>query len=187
MREVLGIIPILVLLPETSCGQTVSDVANAIGQVDITLKILFLVTVLALVPSILITVTSFTRIVIILSLLRHALGTPQTPPNQVIVALSLFLTLFTMAPTFKEIDRVALKPYMNGEISDVEAVKRAVEPLKTFMLRNTRKEDLKLFVDIRGEKPRSPKELSMVTLIPAFLVSEVKPLSSLSSLSSFPS
>ena len=172
-RPAVALLP-LVLIPANSYGQTVSDIANALGQVDVTLKILFLITVLALAPSILITVTSFTRIVIILSLLRHALGTPQTPPNQVIVALSLFLTFFTMAPTFKKIDEVALRPYLNGEISDVVAVERAVVPLKEFMIRNTRKEDLKLFLDIRNEKPSSPEEISIFTLIPAFMVSEIK-------------
>ena len=165
---------LIFLLPVNSYGQTVSEIAGSLGHVDITLKILFLITVLALVPSILITVTSFTRIVIILSLLRHALGTPQTPPNQVIIALSLFLTLFTMAPTFKKIDEVALQPYLKGELSDVAAVEKAAIPLKEFMLRNTRKEDLKLFLDIRGKKPSSPQEVSMVTLIPAFMVSEIK-------------
>ncbi len=174
MKKGLPILPILILLPVNSYGQTVSDIAGALGHVDITLKILFLITVLAIAPSILITVTSFTRIVIILSLLRHALGTPQTPPNQVVIALSLFLTLFTMAPTFEKVNQVALQPYLKGELTDVEAVERAVVPLKEFMLRNTRKEDLKLFLDIRGERPRSPEEVSMVTLIPAFMVSEIK-------------
>lgn len=174
MKKGLPILPVLILLPVNSYGQTVSDIAGALGHVDITLKILFLITILAIAPSILITVTSFTRIVIILSLLRHALGTPQTPPNQVVIALSLFLTLFTMAPTFEKINQVALQPYLKGELTDVEAVERAIVPLKEFMLRNTRKEDLKLFLDIRGEKPRSPEEVSMVTLIPAFMVSEIK-------------
>ncbi len=153
---------------------TVNDIISQFGQIDITLKILFLITVLSLAPAILITVTSFTRIVIILSLLRHALGTPQTPPNQVIIALSLFLTIFTMSPTFERINQVALQPYLNGQISDVEAIRKSVEPLKEFMLRNTRKEDLKLFLDIRGERPKTPKDVSLVTLIPAFMVSEIK-------------
>ncbi len=153
---------------------TVNDIVSQFGQIDITLKILFLITVLSLAPAILITVTSFTRIVIILSLLRHALGTPQTPPNQVIIALSLFLTIFTMSPTFERINQVALQPYLNGQISDVEAIRKSVEPLKEFMLRNTRKEDLKLFLDIRGERPKTPKDVSLVTLIPAFMVSEIK-------------
>ncbi len=165
---------LLVLVPTTARGETLNQIAQRLGQVDITLKVLFLLTVLALLPSILIAVTSFTRIVIILSLLRHALGTPQTPPNQVVIAISLFLTLFTMYPTLKEIDQVALKPYLNGELSDIEAVERAAVPIKEFMLRNTRKEELKLFLDIKGEKPSSPEEVSFVTLIPAFMVSEVK-------------
>jgi len=165
---------LLVLIPATAWGETLNQIAQRLGQVDITLKILFLLTVLALLPSILIAVTSFTRIVIILSLLRHALGTPQTPPNQVVIALSLFLTLFTMYPTVQKVERVALNPYLNGEISDIEAVRRASVPLKEFMLRNTRKEDLKLFLDIRGERPASPGELSFITLIPAFMVSEIK-------------
>jgi len=174
MKRVSILLLPAVFLPINSYGQTASEIANSLGQVDITLKILFLITVLALAPSILITITSFTRIVIILSLLRHALGTPQTPPNQVIIALSLFLTLFTMAPTFKKMDEVALQPYLRGELSDVAAIEKATVPLKEFMLRNTRKEDLKLFLDIRGEKPSSPQQVSMVTLIPAFMVSEIK-------------
>jgi len=165
---------LLVLVPTTARGETLNQIAQRLGQVDVTLKVLFLLTVLALLPSILIAVTSFTRIVIILSLLRHALGTPQTPPNQVVIAISLFLTLFTMYPTLKKIDQVALKPYLNGELSDIEAVERAAVPIKEFMLRNTRKEELKLFLDIKGEKPSSPEEVSFVTLIPAFMVSEVK-------------
>jgi len=174
MKRVSILLLPAVFLPINSYGQTASEIANSLGQVDITLKILFLITVLALAPSILITITSFTRIVIILSLLRHALGTPQTPPNQVIIALSLFLTLFTMAPTFKKMDKVALQPYLRGELSDIAAIEKATVPLKEFMLRNTRKEDLKLFLDIRGEKPSSPQQVSMVTLIPAFMVSEIK-------------
>ncbi|WP_163328073.1 flagellar type III secretion system pore protein FliP [Desulfurobacterium thermolithotrophum] len=167
-------IAINLLYVSTSYGKTVNDFLSQLGNLDITLKILFLITILSLAPAILITVTSFTRIVIILSLLRHALGTPQTPPNQVIIALSLFLTLFTMAPTFQQIDELAIQPYINKKISDVEAIKRASEPIKNFMLRNTRKEDLKLFLDIRNEKPSSPQEISMLTLIPAFMVSEIR-------------
>lgn len=168
------IVAVLLITPTEASAEPISSVLNSLGHVDITLKILFLITILSLAPSILITVTSFTRIVIILSLLRHALGTPQTPPNQVIIALSLFLTFFTMAPTFKKIETQALQPYLKGELSDIEAVKRASLPIKEFMLRNTRKEDLKLFLDIKGEKPKSPDEVSLVTLIPAFMVSEIK-------------
>jgi len=146
----------------------------SLQNLDLSLKILFLMTVLSLAPAILITVTSFTRIVIVLSLLRHALGIPQSPPNQVIIALALFLTAFIMKPVFEEINKNAITPYMNKEINDKEAIQRAVEPVKRFMLSNTRKEDLKLFIELSGENPRSPEELGMMTLIPAFLVSEIK-------------
>jgi len=175
MKRTSSLALLLVTVLSAPAGaETVNDFLSRLGQVDITLKLVFLITIFSLAPAILITVTSFTRIVIILSLLRHALGTPQTPPNQVVIALSLFLTLFTMAPTFEKIDVVAIRPYLNGEISDVEAVRRSVKPLKEFMLRNTRKEDLKLFLDIRKERPKSPEEVSLVTLVPAFMVSEIK-------------
>jgi flagellar biosynthetic protein FliP len=164
----------LILLPAAAWGETLNELTKSLGQVDITLKLLFLFTALALIPSILIAITSFTRIVIVLSLLRHALGTPQTPPNQVVIALALFLTLFTMSPVIKEVEKRALEPYLAGKITEVEAVRRASAPIKEFMLRNTRKEELKLFLDIRGERPKSPEELSFTTLIPAFMVSEIK-------------
>ncbi len=164
----------LLTIPQTAYGETLKEFADKLGNLDITLKLLLIFTLLVLLPSLLIAFTSFTRIVIILSLLRHALGTPQTPPNQVVIALSLFLTLFTMAPTFKEIETQALNPYLKGELTDVEALKRASLPLKEFMLRNTRKEDLKLFLDMRGERPSSPQDVDFITLVPAFMVSEVK-------------
>ncbi len=162
------------LLISSSSAATLQDVTSGLSNLNVTLKILLLITVLSLAPSILITVTSFTRTVIILSLLRHALGIPQTPPNQVIIALSLFLTLFIMKPVYSDVNRLAIKPYMEKQISDVEAIKRATLPVKKFMLENTRKEDLKLFLNISKEKPKSEKELSMITLIPAFIVSEIK-------------
>ncbi len=168
------ILACLLTVPQTAYGETLKDLADKLGNLDVTLKLLLLFTLLVLLPSLLIALTSFTRIVIILSLLRHALGTPQTPPNQVVIALSLFLTLFTMAPTFKKVETQALDPYLKGELTDVEALKRASVPIKEFMLRNTRKEDLKLFLDIRGERPKSPQDVDFITLVPAFMVSEVK-------------
>ncbi len=168
------ILACLLTVPQTAYGETLKDLADKLGNLDVTLKLLLLFTFLVLLPSLLIALTSFTRIVIILSLLRHALGTPQTPPNQVVIALSLFLTLFTMAPTFKKVETQALDPYLKGELTDVEALKRASVPIKEFMLRNTRKEDLKLFLDIRGERPKSPQDVDFITLVPAFMVSEVK-------------
>ncbi len=166
----------VLILATSSFAQTdlLTQTVNQLKNLDVTLKILFLITILSLAPSILITVTSFVRIVIVLSLLRHALGIPQAPPNQVIIALALFLTFFVMKPVFDDINKNAIQPYIKKEITDVEAIKRAVEPVKTFMLHNTRKEDLKLFLDLAGEKPKSPKEVSMTTLIPAFMISEIK-------------
>ncbi len=155
-------------------SDVITQTLDQLKNLDTSLKILFLITVLSLAPSILITVTSFVRIVIVLSLLRHALGIPQAPPNQVIVALSLFLTFFVMKPVFDDINSKAIQPYLKKEISDVDAIKNAVEPVKQFMLHNTRKEDLKLFLDLAGEKPSSPKEVSLTTLIPAFMISEIK-------------
>ncbi len=150
--------------------QTVGELKN----IDITLKILFLVTILSLAPAILITVTSFTRIVIVLSLLRHALGIPQSPPNQVVIALALFLTFFIMKPVFIQINTAALQPYMQKKISDEEAIQKAIVPVKKFLLHNTQKKDIELFLNITKQKPKNLQELSLFTLIPAFLVSEIK-------------
>lgn len=164
----------LLLLPLLGQADAFSDTMAQIDNVDITLKILFLMTVLALVPSILITVTSFTRIVIVLSLLRHALGIPQAPPNQVIVALSLFLTIFVMKPVYEDIDKTAIQPYLKKELTDIEALKKAEIPLKKFMLANTQQQDLKLFVELSDTRPATPDELGLITLIPAFMVSEIR-------------
>ncbi|NPA52174.1 MAG: flagellar type III secretion system pore protein FliP [Aquificae bacterium] len=155
-------------------AEQTQEILNQLNNLDITLKILFLITILSIAPALLITITSFTRIVIILSLLRHALGIPQTPPNQVIIALSLFLTFFIMKPVFDDINQNALQPYLKKEIGDLEALEKAKTPIKKFMLTNTRKEDLKLFIDLAEEKPKSPEEVSMTALIPAFMISEIK-------------
>ncbi|WP_097000327.1 flagellar type III secretion system pore protein FliP [Persephonella hydrogeniphila] len=163
-----------ILFSQVSYADAVSDTLAQLNNLDITLKILFLITILSLAPSILIALTSFVRIVIVLSLLRHALGIPQSPPNQVIVALSLFLTFFVMKPVFEDINKNALQPYLKKEIGDMEALEKAKQPVKKFMINNTRKEDLKLFLDIAGEKPAKPEDVSMISLIPAFMISEIK-------------
>lgn len=152
----------------------IQNTLQQLNNLSVSLKILFLITILSLAPSILITFTSFVRIVIVLSLLRHALGIPQSPPNQVIISLALFLTFFVMKPVFEDINKNAIQPYIKQEIGDMEALSKASKPIKDFMLKNTRKEDLKLFIDLSGEKPKSPEDISMITLIPAFLISEIK-------------
>lgn len=146
-----------------------------------TLEVLFLLVIVSLLPSILLSMTSFTRIVIALSFVRNALGLQQTPPNQVLIGIALFLSLFVMAPTFKEINEVAYTPYRDGEINFEQARENAVKPLKEFMLKQTHKKDLQLFLDISGKQlpeVTSPEELTDVlgldVLVPSFLTSELK-------------
>jgi flagellar biosynthetic protein FliP len=144
-------------------------------KVSTLVQIVILLTILSLAPAILLMVTSFTRIVIVLSLLRHALGTQTMPPNQVIIGLSLFLTFFIMAPVFNQVNDEALKPYYEEQISGQQAFDKAAEPVKKFMLKQVREKDLALFVKIAQEKrPAKPEDISLTTLIPAFAISELK-------------
>jgi flagellar biosynthetic protein FliP len=137
--------------------------------------IILLLTVLAIAPALLVMLTSFTRIVIVLSLTRNALGLPSIPPTQVVVGLSLFLSLFVMAPTLEKINDAALQPLLDGKITYSQAFERAQVPLKTFMLAQTRRGELNLFINAAGGKrPANRAELKMSTLIPAFVLSELK-------------
>jgi flagellar biosynthetic protein FliP len=171
----ISIIIVLTLLNFSfSYADTLSETLAGFNRLDTTLKILLLITIISIAPALLISVTAFVRIVIVLSLLRHALGIPTAPPNQVIVGLALFLTIFVMKPTFDKINEVSISPYLKKQISDIQAIENAKEPLKEFILKNTRKEDLKLFLDLANEKPLSPKDISISTLIPAFMISEIK-------------
>jgi flagellar biosynthetic protein FliP len=144
------------------------------GKVSSALQILFLLTILTLAPSILIMTTSFARIIIVLSFLRQAMGTQQTPPTQILIGLGLFLTLFVMGPTWSEINQNALQPYLNEEISQMDALKLAEAPIKNFMLKQTREKDLSLFVDMSGSQATSDAEVEIQALIPAFIISELK-------------
>ena len=144
-------------------------------DVALSLQILFLLTVLSLAPAILIMTTSFTRIVIVLSFIRNALATQQTPPNQVLIGLALFLTLFVMSPVISEVNQQAFRPYMEEEIAFEEALDRAIQPLRQFMLRQTRQKDLALFVNLSGEgRVQDVNQVSNSALIPAFIISELK-------------
>ena len=141
----------------------------------VTLQIFLLMTVLSLAPAIMIMVTSFTRIVIVLSLLRRALGTMQMPPNQIMVGLALFLTFFIMTPVWQQINREALQPYLDKKISNQQALENAVSPLREFMLKQTREKDLALFVDIaKIKRPNNANDIPTTVLIPSFIISEVK-------------
>ncbi len=142
-----------------------------------TLQILLILTVISLAPSILIMVTSFTRIVIVLHFTRTALGTNTTPPNQVIIGLALFLTFFIMAPTFTEINTVAVQPLVKGEITQEEAIDKGIEPIRSFMFEQTNRKDLKLFLNIAEvdtENIDNMEDIPTTTLIPAFIISELR-------------
>jgi flagellar biosynthesis protein FliP len=139
------------------------------------LRIVMMLTVLTLAPAILIMCTSFTRIVVVLSFLRQALGTQQMPPNQLIVGLSLFLSFFVMAPTFKSISANGIEPFLNEKINQSEAFDRIEGPLREFMFNQTREKDLELFLSLsKEEKPKTRAEVPTYVLIPSFVISELK-------------
>jgi flagellar biosynthesis protein FliP len=142
---------------------------------SLTLQLLLLMTAVTMLPSILLMMTAFTRIVIVLAILRQAIGAGQAPPNQVLIGLSLFLTLFVMSPVVDRINVDAVQPYMAGTIETTEAMTRAVGPLKTFMLQQTRESDIATFVRITGgEGFDSPQDVPLSILVPAFATSELK-------------
>ncbi|MCH2392319.1 MAG: flagellar type III secretion system pore protein FliP, partial [Nitrospinales bacterium] len=144
-------------------------------KVSSALQILVLLTILTLAPAILIMTTSFARIIIVLSFLRQAMGTQQTPPTQILIGLALFLTMFVMGPVWSEINEGALKPYMEEELGQFEALKLAEIPIKRFMLNHTREKDLSLFVNLSEDKnPQSEEDVSIQTVVPAFIISELK-------------
>jgi flagellar biosynthetic protein FliP len=144
------------------------------GQVSVAVQIVIIMTLLSVAPSIVLMMTSFTRIVIVLGFMRTALGTPSAPSNQIIVGLSLFLTFFLMGPVFDKVQQQALNPYLDGKITSVEAVNRASAPLKDFMLKQTRTRDVEYFLELGGFPPTSVKDLPMRVVIPAFVISELQ-------------
>jgi flagellar biosynthetic protein FliP len=151
------------------------DTAKSPQDVSISLQILILLTILSLAPSLLIMLTSFTRIIIVLSFTRSALGTQQVPPNAVLVGLTLFLTFFTMAPVFNKVNTEALQPYMHKDITMQVAMDRGVQPFRQFMFRQTREKDLALFVHLsKMKQPAGPQDIPTQVLIPAYIISELK-------------
>ncbi len=138
------------------------------------IKIVMALTVLALAPSILVMMTSFTRILIVFAFLRQAMGTQQAPPNQVLIGLALFMTAFIMMPVWQKIDTQALTPYLNEDIPQSVAIDRAKAPLREFMLAQTREDDLAMFLKAAGETPDTPAATPMRALIPAFVISELR-------------
>ncbi len=161
------------VVPQISVGV---NRAGSPQEVSASLQVLFLLTILTLAPSILIMTTAFTRIIIVLAIMRSAMGIPQVPPNQVMIGLALFLTFFVMRPTLTQINNDALQPYLNNKIVFQEAVDRAIKPLRSFMVRQTYKKDLQFFIGIaRLEKPPANiDEVPLTVLVPAFITSELK-------------
>ncbi len=138
------------------------------------LKILLLLTGLTLLPALVLTTTSFVRTVVVLSFIRQAVGSVQTPPNQVIIGLALFISFFTMQPTFDQMNQTAVQPYLRHEVTEFQAMERAVVPLKRFMLRQTREQDLEMFYAVtKADLPKSPDDVAMQIAMPAFAVSEL--------------
>lgn len=185
-RRVLGALSLagLALVTLTGCvAQTTTDGSAAPPVVDTSnpanvssaIQILLLVTVLSLAPAVLVMVTSFTRTIIVLSLVRNAIGIPQLPPNQVLIGLALFLTVFVMAPTVKVVNDEAIQPYMNGQITQAQAMENAELPLRDFMFSQVRESDVALFMRLSGNpKPNNVEAVPTYVLIPAFIISELK-------------
>jgi len=138
-------------------------------------KVLLVLTLFSFLPALVLTMTSFTRLVIVFSLLRHAMGTQQAPPNQVMVGLALFLTFFVMRPVWVQVNDHALAPYLDGEIQEGEAFENAIQPFRSFMFQETRKKDLGLFVELSNTVvPKEPADVPTSVLVPAFITSELK-------------
>ncbi len=148
---------------------------NSPESVATTVRLLVLLTVLSLAPAFLVLMTSFTRIIIVLSFVRNGLATQQMPPNQVLIGLALFLTFFIMGPVLSDVNDQALTPFLEGEISQEEAMEQASIPMKEFMAEHTRQKDLALFMNYTGEeRPESVQDIPLSTLVPAFAISELK-------------
>ncbi len=150
------------------------DGTSRTGDVSVAVQIVILMTLLTLAPSIVLLMTSFTRIVIVLGFVRTALGVPSAPSNQIIIGLSLFLTFFLMGPVFDRINAEAIQPYMAGQMTSVVAMDKASVPLKEFMLKQTRTRDLEYFLELGGYGPTAVKDLPMRVVVPSFVVSELQ-------------
>ncbi len=171
----------VLLAASNSVAQALPKISIEVGQttepseLSSTLQIILLITILALAPSIVIMMTSFIRFVVVLSFLRHALGVQQLPPNQLILALSLLLTFFVMAPVIDKAYTEGIKPYMEEKITQEEAIEIATAPVREFMLSQTREKDLALFVNIaKLDKPESPSDIPLHVMIPGFVISELR-------------
>jgi flagellar biosynthetic protein FliP len=161
--------------PTTPAGPTGVSINVGGNSPSTSITLILAITVLAVAPSVLLLCTSFTKIIVVLGLTRNALGLQTSPPNQVLTGIALFLTLFVMGPVLSDINKDAVQPYLDGKVSVSQAYDAGVVPLKTFLLHNTQDDELKLMVGLSGEKaPANKTEVSMTTLVPAFVLSELK-------------
>ena len=177
----LLLLPLVTTLSSAAGAQTIPKVSVEIGEssepedLSSTLKIVLLLTVLTLAPSIILMITSFIRLVVVLGFLRQAIGTQQLPPNQLLVSLALILTFFIISPMANQAYTNGLKPYLDHEITKEEAFDQGMEPFREFMLAQTREKDLALFVNLAGlEQPETPEDLPLHILIPGFVISELR-------------
>lgn len=181
VSTILAAFGAVMLLSSNLLAQTLPKISVEVGEakdpgeLSSTLQIVLLITVLALAPSIIIMVTSFVRFAVVLSFLRHAIGVQQMPPNQLILALALLLTFFVMSPVIEKSYNEGIKPYLDEQITKEEAFEKAVGPVRTFMLAQTREKDLGLFVNIaKLDKPEKPDDLPLHVLVPGFVISELR-------------
>lgn len=177
----LGIALILLLISKTSFAQgipavTLETTEEGGTRYSVTIQVLAIMTALTFIPAALMMMTSFTRIIVVFAILRQAIGLQQTPSNQMLIGLALFLTFFIMAPVFNQVNAVAIQPYIAEEILPLEAIDRAVVPVKTFMIAQTRESDLELFIRLADEEGNyiEPMEVPLNILMPAFVTSELK-------------
>jgi len=185
-KRIIVLLPLVLLVAVTAASAAPEQMAlpaisigvgkaGKPGDVSTTLQIFFLMTVLSLAPGLMMMTTSFTRIAVVLSFLRNAIGTQQAPPNQIIVALSLFLTFFVMSPVWQQINSQAFQPYKAQSISQEEAFTRGVAPVRKFMLTQTREKDLALFLSLsKLPRPKNADDIPTLTVIPAFMISELR-------------
>ncbi|MBQ1509330.1 MAG: flagellar type III secretion system pore protein FliP, partial [Selenomonadaceae bacterium] len=181
MLVFLGCLGVAMLMTNSALAAPLPNVNIGIGSSDnpqdvaVTLQLLAVLTILSLAPGILIMTTSFVRIVVVIGFLRNALSTQNVPPNQVVIALSMFLTFYIMSPYWGQINENAIQPYLAGTISQEAALSNAVGPMREFMFKQTRESDLALFVNLSdAPRPETQEDVSTFTLIPAFIISELK-------------
>jgi len=175
-RAVLALLTITLVSATPAAAQDISiNFGQGAGLTERVIQLVALLTVISLAPSILVMMTSFTRIVVVLSLLRTALGTATAPPNAVIVSLALFLTAFVMGPALQQAYDAGMRPLINNEITVEQAFERSSEPLRAFMLKNVREKDLQLFLNLSSDKrPEKVEDLPLRVLVPAFMISELR-------------